>query len=156
MNALVVETRATRYTLVHGDYSPKNVLVHEGNLILLDHEVIHFGDGAFDIGFALTHLLSKAHALPKYRDQFAEAAHGFWKIYRIEAGDDLAHAAMEARACRHTLACMLARCIGRSPLEYLKPPEMAVQANAASALMDNPPTKIAELVGEFIGRFDAE
>jgi len=153
---LVAETRATRYTLVHGDYSPKNVLVHEGNLILLDHEVIHFGDGAFDVGFALTHLLSKANALPKYRDQFADAAKQFWEIYSHSAGPKLADAAMQARSCRHTMGCMLARCIGRSPLEYLKPPEAAVQANAASALMDHPPTEIAKLVDEFIRRFAAD
>jgi 5-methylthioribose kinase len=153
---LIAETRATRYTLVHGDYSPKNVLVHEGNLILLDHEVIHFGDGAFDVGFALTHLLSKAHALPKFRDQFVDAAEQFWDIYCQSAGPKRADAAMQARSCRHTMGCMLARCIGRSPLEYLKPAEAAVQANAASALMDHPPTEIAELVDEFIRRFDAD
>ena len=43
--------------LVHGDYSPKNVLLHEDRLVLLDYEVIHFGDPAFDIGFSLAHLL---------------------------------------------------------------------------------------------------
>jgi aminoglycoside phosphotransferase (APT) family kinase protein len=156
INDLVADTRNRRYTLIHGDYSPKNVLVHEGNLILLDHEVIHFGDGAFDIGFALTHLLSKAHALPKYRDQFADAAQAFWTIYRNEAGADLTDAAMEELACRHTLGCMLARCIGRSPLEYLKPAEAATQANAASALMDKPPAKISDLIDAFIRRFDAD
>ena len=156
IHKLVAETRATRYTLVHGDYSPKNVLIHEGNLILLDHEVIHFGDGAFDVGFALTHLLSKAHALPKSRDQFAQAAHQFWDVYSEGAGARLADAPMQARACRHTLGCMLARCIGRSPLEYLKPRDAASQANAASALMDHPPTEVPAMIDAFIGRFDAD
>ena len=45
--------------------APKNVLVHEDRLVLLDHEVIHLGDPAFDLGFGLTHLLSKAHHLPR-------------------------------------------------------------------------------------------
>ena len=68
------DTRERRLTLVHGDYSPKNVLVHDDRLILLDHEVIHWGDPAFDVGFALTHLLSKAHHLPTHREAFARAA----------------------------------------------------------------------------------
>ena len=41
--------------LVHGDYSPKNALLQVGKLIILDFEVMHFGDPAFDLGFALTH-----------------------------------------------------------------------------------------------------
>jgi 5-methylthioribose kinase len=49
------------FALVHGDYSPKNVLVRDDRLVLLDHEVIHWGQPAFDAGFALCHLLSKVH-----------------------------------------------------------------------------------------------
>ena len=46
-------------TLVLGDFSPKNILVHSGGLILLDFECAHAGDPAFDLGFFLTHLLLK-------------------------------------------------------------------------------------------------
>src|SRR5262249_18852415 len=53
LHALIADTRKRHVTLVHGDYSPKNILVHDGRLILLDHEVIHWGDPAFDLGFAL-------------------------------------------------------------------------------------------------------
>ena len=42
--ALIDDTYARQDTIVHGDFSPKNVLVHDGRLVLLDHEVIHFGD----------------------------------------------------------------------------------------------------------------
>ena len=37
--------------LVHGDYSPKNLLVNHGGCMLVDFEVGHFGDPAFDVGF---------------------------------------------------------------------------------------------------------
>lgn len=43
-NVLVQETRANPLSLVHGDFSPKNTLVYENRLIVLDYEVIHFGD----------------------------------------------------------------------------------------------------------------
>jgi 5-methylthioribose kinase len=55
---LIAETLGQRLALVHGDYGPKNILVHEGRFVLVDHEVIHFGDPAFDLGFSLTHLLA--------------------------------------------------------------------------------------------------
>jgi tRNA A-37 threonylcarbamoyl transferase component Bud32 len=115
-NSLIEDTRATRLTLVHGDYSPKNILVYQERLILLDHEVIHFGDPAFDIGFLMTHLLSKAHHLPEKRGTFADAANHYWQTY-FEAIREIAWAgALEARAARHTLGCLLARIVGLSPL----------------------------------------
>ncbi len=46
-------------TLVLGDFSPKNILVHAGGLVLLDFECADAGDPAFDLGFFLTHLVLK-------------------------------------------------------------------------------------------------
>ena len=73
-------------TLVHGDYSPKNILLHGSRMVLLDHEVIHWGDPAFDVGFSLTHLLSKAHYLADLRPTFADAARQYWHRYREALG----------------------------------------------------------------------
>lgn len=152
INNLVAETRATRYTLVHGDYSPKNVLVHEGQLILLDHEVIHFGDGAFDLGFSLTHLLSKAHHIPEQRAEFAAAARLYWQEYRLASSAAPWSATLEPRAVRHTLGCMLARCRGRSPLEYLDEAKRAAQAKAVLNLMRQPPVTVDSLVRDFLAQ----
>jgi aminoglycoside phosphotransferase (APT) family kinase protein len=150
LERLIADTRATRYTLVHGDFSPKNILVHDDRLVLLDHEVIHFGDGAFDLGFGLTHLLSKANHLRDRRADFANAAKSFWFTYRRSIGAVPWAEGLEARVCRHTLACMLARCIGRSPLEYLRPEVAAAQANTASSMMAAPPASVIDLVDELI------
>jgi 5-methylthioribose kinase len=49
LNALVEETIHHRDSLVHGDFSPKNTLIYRGKLILLDYEVVHFGDPGFDV-----------------------------------------------------------------------------------------------------------
>lgn len=142
IGALLEETWATRLTLVHGDYSPKNILVHRGHLVLLDHEVIHWGDPAFDLGFGLTHLLSKAHHLPQQRADFAAAAALFWDTYAATLGDRPWSTNLEARAVRHTLACLLARVAGRSPLEYLNAEERARQQTAVVALMQELPTRL--------------
>ncbi len=119
LTELIAATLARRDTIVHGDYSPKNVLVHGDMLVLLDHEVIHFGDPGFDLGFSLTHLLSKAHHLPVKRADFASAAVAYWTCYRDTLGDVPFAAELEPRAVRHTLGCLLARVRGRSPLEYM-------------------------------------
>ncbi len=134
LQALMAATRAERWTLVHGDYSPKNVLIHEQRLVLLDHEVIHWGDPAFDVGFALTHLLSKAHHLRDYRPQFQAAAHTFWRAYAAEIGTMPWSEELEPRAVRQVLACLLARVAGRSPLEYLTPDERIRQRDVVVRL----------------------
>lgn len=144
--SLIDETRSHRDTLVHGDYSPKNVLVRGDSLVLLDHEVIHFGDPAFDVGFSLSHLLSKAHHLPERRDAFAVAARLYWATYA-----DGHEAELEPRVVRHTLACLLARVAGRSPLEYLDQDERARQQRAVLSLVDAPPRRVPELVDGFVG-----
>ncbi len=179
LHALIDETRVCHLTLAHGDYSPKNVLVHQGRLILLDHEVIHWGDPAFDLGFSLTHLLSKAHHLPHQRTAFAAAAIAYWQVYAETLGEALVAAfksdphpqplslpgrgesrqrrgegssSFEARAVRHTLACLLARVAGRSPLEYLDEAARICQQKAVLALLVAPPFRITELVNQFINK----
>ena len=152
---LVAATRARQDTLVHGDYSPKNVLVHHGQLVLLDYEVAHLGEPAFDLGFSLTHLLSKAHHLPALRHEFAEAARLYWETYRAHTGDAPWTAGLEGRAVRHTLGCLLARVAGRSPLEYLNDAERARQRAAVVALIADPPATVEALVTGFIRQLAA-
>jgi hypothetical protein len=147
---LIAQTRARRLTLVHGDYSPKNVLVHQGRVILLDHEVIHYGDPAFDLGLALTHLVSKAHYLPNSRAAFANAAQHFWLAYGLALGVVPWRGELEQRAVQHTLGCLLARVAGRSPLEYLDAEQRARQRAAVLALIARPPRMLDELVERFV------
>ena len=154
LNQLIDRTRKTRHTLVHGDYSPKNVLVHNDRLILLDHEVIHFGQGAFDIGFALAHLLSKAHHLPAYRSPFVRAAKDFYRSYREALGDIPWKQDAEKDGVSHALGCLLARCVGRSPLEYLGRVEKDRQVCAVLKLMQHQPDRVASFADEFIGSIE--
>jgi 5-methylthioribose kinase len=144
---LIVDTRANIHALVHGDYSPKNILVHNGQLVLLDHEVIHFGDPAFDIGFSMTHLLSKAHHVARAREAFVTSAETYWQVYAATAA---LSAGMEPRAVRHTLGCLLARVDGRSPMPYLTEAERDRQRRAALQLMARPPESMPDLIATFI------
>jgi 5-methylthioribose kinase len=151
IEALVADTRATRTSIVHGDYSPKNILIRDGRLVLLDHEVIHWGDPAFDIGFALTHVLSKGHHLSQCRSDFRRAAVDFWVHYEIAAGERW-NQTFHDRACRHTLACLLARAAGRSPLEYLNNAERDRQKSVVVRMIDDGcwTDHIGAVVAEFL------
>jgi 5-methylthioribose kinase len=149
LHDLIRATRSIRVTLVHGDYSPKNVLVRDGRLVLLDHEVIHWGDPGFDLGFGLTHLLSKAHHFAPRGEPYLHAALTFWQAYRSATGPWNGGPTLEAGAVRHALGCLLARVAGRSPLEYLTPEERRRQRSVVTALMKKPPTTVEQLVQLF-------
>ncbi len=150
MERLVSDTLERRLALVHGDYSPKNVLVREGRLVLLDHEVIHFGDPAFDVGFALAHLLSKAHHLAGHRAALLKGTEIFWDSYRGEVAGAAWAGEVERFVVRHAAGCLLARVVGRSKLEYLMAGERERQRGAAAGLLNDPPASVRELAAEFL------
>ncbi|MCP4853037.1 MAG: phosphotransferase [Fuerstiella sp.] len=152
LRGLLSDTRERCLTLVHGDYSPKNILVHEGRIVLLDHEVIHWGDPAFDVGFGLTHLLSKAHHLFGHRHSFACAARTVWQSYHAEIHDAPWHSELERFVVRHTLGCLAARVAGRSPLEYLSESQRTIQYRVTVELMNNIPDTVEALIDNFVER----
>src|SRR6202050_1993271 len=53
------ELAGARIALMHGDLSPKNILVGPDGPIILDAETACYGDPAFDLAFCLNHLLLK-------------------------------------------------------------------------------------------------
>jgi 5-methylthioribose kinase len=149
LEELVAWTLSRSDTLVHGDFSPKNVLVHNRHLILLDHEVLHFGDPAFDIGFSLTHFLSKALHLPQKRKALTEAARLYWKIYVDEVCGVPWIAHLDLRAAQHTLASLLARVCGRSPLEYLNDEERLIQQQIVLEMIEENLTSVDQIISSF-------
>jgi aminoglycoside phosphotransferase (APT) family kinase protein len=111
--ALVEETvNVARPTLVHGDLSPKNVLVTPTSLVLLDWEVIHVGDPAFDRGMMGAHFLLKAiYHGPGRAAMVVKAARNFWSAYEGPADEE--------RSIRHLGAVVVARLYGKSRVDYL-------------------------------------
>ena len=70
LDALVDRTAGTKRTLVHGDVSPKNILLGSRGPIFLDAECAWYGDPAFDLAFCLNHLLLKCLWTPPAADRF--------------------------------------------------------------------------------------
>lgn len=125
--AVADRTAATRHCLVHGDASPKNVLVGPDGPVLLDAEVAWFGDPAFDLAFCANHLAIKARIVPGAFEaafralQAAYAARVDW-----EPIDDV-----ERRAAALLPMLALARVDGKSPVEYLDEAQRAALRTAA-------------------------
>jgi aminoglycoside phosphotransferase (APT) family kinase protein len=61
---LITDCETQRISLVHGDFSPKNILVDSGAAIVIDWECVHYGNPAFDAAFLLNHLLLKSFHMP--------------------------------------------------------------------------------------------
>ncbi len=136
---LIRTSLAIRTSLVHGDYSPKNILVRGGRIFLIDFEVVHWGDPAFDSGFLLNHLFLKAFHQPLFCDVYFEAAREFWQaaLTGFEAEDCIA---FEYMTLRHLGALMLARIDGKSPVEYIcdEATKDRVRRTAKRILLDPP------------------
>ena len=106
---------ATRECLVHGDFSPKNILVRRERMVLLDCEVAWYGDPAFDLAFMLNHFFLKAlHHAPR-ETGMRRMVDAFWSSYQ----DVRPAAELDHRVARLLLMLLLARADGKSPVEYL-------------------------------------
>jgi thiamine kinase-like enzyme len=104
--------------LVHGDYSPKNLLVCTERLVLLDHEVAWYGDPAFDVAFMLTHLHLKQLVHHTRYKILPDLPRIFWERYF--EGYSYSSEVLKNRANKLWLLILLARIDGKSPAEYLE------------------------------------
>ena len=145
--ACLAETAATRVALVHGDVSPKNILVAnaDGHPVLLDAECAWFGDPAFDAAFCLNHLLLKAVHVPAIRAELLGQAAGFlaaW-LQHFPAG---LRQDTERRTATLLPCLMLARVDGKSPVEYLSAGEQQLVRDIAMPLVASPVRRVDEVL----------
>ena len=116
--ALVETTRTTKRVLVHGDFSPKNLLIGAEGPVILDAECAWYGDPAFDLAFVLNHLLLKGVWKPQWRAHYL----ALFAILVVAYRDHVAWepwADVEARTAALLPALLLARVDGKSPAEYV-------------------------------------
>lgn len=116
---VVRRLESRRLCLVHGDFSPKNVLVGPAaaDVMVIDFEVAHLGDPEFDVAFLLSHLCLKAVHRPELASRFDELCETFLRAYAEAVPDELR---VDGEwVGRYVGALLLARVYGKSPVEYL-------------------------------------
>lgn len=115
---LVATTAATRHVLVHGDFSPKNILIGPDGPVVLDAECAWYGDPAFDVAFVLNHLLLKGVWRPVHQPDYARMFRALVAAYRPHVAWE-AWDALDARTAALLPGLLLARVDGKSPVEYV-------------------------------------
>jgi 5-methylthioribose kinase len=138
--AAIVERMLTaKEALCHGDYTPKNILVHERGFTLVDYETAHYGDPTMDLGLCLAHLMLKAVRRPAGRAANFALTRAFWRGYN-ESVELVPKERWRARGIEHFAVCALARIDGTSPVDYLpeEPKREAVRRLARRVLFDRP------------------
>ncbi len=128
--------------LVHGDYSPKNVLIGDGGLWIIDFEVTHFGEPSFDLAFMLNHLFLKTLHRPEAANGYLDCAVSFWEAYGGNVTDTLVP---DPAATLGQVGClMVARVDGKSPAEYLRAEEQDRARSLGRRLLTEPPASLSE------------
>jgi aminoglycoside phosphotransferase (APT) family kinase protein len=145
LEALVRRTAATKRALVHGDVSPKNILVAPEGPVFLDAECAWYGDPAFDLGFCLNHMLLKCLWTPRAAAAFLASFDALAAAYLERVGWE-PPAELEARAAALLPGLFLARVDGKSPVEYVTEEKQKEQVRrVARPLIAATPTRLAEI-----------
>ena len=95
---------STQEALCHGDYSPKNILIHDRGFTLVDYETAHWGDPTMDLGFFLSHVILKAAHRPALRRQYFELTRAFWRGY-LQVAQFLPAEELVPRSIEHFGVC---------------------------------------------------
>jgi aminoglycoside phosphotransferase (APT) family kinase protein len=144
LESLAETTAKTKCALVHGDVSPKNLLVGPRGPILLDAECAWYGDPAFDLAFCLNHMLLKCLWRPQWRDEYLACYDALGHAYIH--GMELRGPGIARRAARLLPGLFLGRVDGKSPVEYITREEERDRVRrVARALLAQPPRDLAEV-----------
>jgi aminoglycoside phosphotransferase (APT) family kinase protein len=128
---------------VHGDVSPKNILIGPDGPVLLDAECAWYGDPAFDLAFCLTHLLLKSVWNRAATRRYAACYDVFVQTYLAEVAWEPS-AELEYRAATLLPALLLARIDGKSPVEYIvSEADRNLARRAAVGWLRAPPERLA-------------
>ena len=141
---LSLRTAGAKRCLVHGDVSPKNILVSPRGPVFLDAECAWYGDPAFDLAFCLNHLFLKCLWVPQAAAGFLECFESLARHYLANANWEPA-AAVEERAATLLPGLLLGRVDGKSPVEYLDEAQRATVRGIGRRWLAHPVLTLGEL-----------
>ena len=129
--------RHRKSALVHGDYSPKNILADGSDLVILDFEVTHWGDPRFDVAFCLSHLILKAQRRTATSFAMHQVITSFIAGYRTYGPSVLDRDLTQITGC-----LLLARLEGASPVDYLVDIDIPYVRSIAAMMITVPESSI--------------
>lgn len=149
IDTLAAATASLHLAVVHGDVSPKNILVGPHGPVLLDAECAWFGDPAFDLAFCLNHLLLKAIVLP---DDSVRLHHSARLLVAGYAGhiDWEPELDLMNRVAGLLPLLALARVDGASPVEYLTSSQRSHVRDVARTLLSRPAATLESVMDDWI------
>jgi len=149
LDALVEVTASTRRVLVHGDFSPKNILIGPQGPVILDAECAWFGDPAFDLAFVLNHLLLKGEWRPEGRARYLDLFAALVESYRANVQWE-PWPAVERRTAALLPGLLLGRIDGKSPVEYLTDDEVRDRVRQfARVRVAHPPATLGAMAADW-------
>jgi 5-methylthioribose kinase len=145
LKALATVTAQTKQVLVHGDVSPKNILLGPDGPVFIDAECAWYGDPAFDLGFCLNHLLLKCVWTPRAAAAYLDAFDALSAAYLAHVDWETA-AALEARTAHLLPGLLVARIDGKSPVQYVSASvDKDFVRRIARDLLANPVERLGEV-----------
>lgn len=149
IESLISQSRSLRQSFVLADFSPKNLLVTNDLLVLVDLETAHYGDPAFDVGFFLSHLFLKRIRHSGNQPEVADMIRDLGSAFLHEYEARLAQLGLPAecgqileRSIDHLAACTLSRIDGTSPVDYLSPDQQQTARQIALRWLTDRPTQL--------------
>lgn len=147
LQRLARRTAGTKLALVHGDVSPKNILLGPKGPVFLDAECAWYGDPAFDLAFCLNHLLLKCLWTPTAATGFLACFDALAEAY-LEGVIWEPRAALEARTATLLPGLFLARVDGKSPVEYITADEDRERVRRCAATFLHAPVEMLTPIRE--------
>ena len=147
----------TRECLVHGDYSPKNMLIGNGRMVLLDGEVAWYGEPAFDVAFLVNHLLLKSLFHAPAVTKLGPAIEAFLVKYHEErALQPAQNTDLDSRITRLLLMLLLARIDGKSPVEYLTDSKRSFVRSFVRSELPSSRLDLYEVIAKWFSTLDSQ
>lgn len=153
LERVIDEVLSLAVCVVHADFSPKNLLISDGQMTLVDFETGHYGDQAFDLGFFLSHLVLKtikhANDCPTFLSLIQTFCDSYWKHLQSEYNPAFDRKDLERRTIGNLAGCLLARIDGKSTIDYFDQPWQSETARRlAFTYLMHPVTEIAQALEE--------
>ena len=127
---------ANKKTVIHGDFSPKNILIGPISPVILDAETACWGDPIFDLAFCNNHIILKSILNTSAKKKYLNLSKEFINTYITKINWEEKSSFID-RFLKLIPLLILARLDGKSPVEYFKEKEVKIARALSLSMLDN-------------------